>query len=197
MEQEEYQERQKMVFYIIRCFDDDESFYKVGITRNNIQKRYSDYGAMPYKFEMIKRITGIASHIMSLENNYKRALKEHHYIPAKSFGGSLTECFKTCETSDIGLLELENRIKKIERKYGTTDVEDYTIYVLNYEEHDKCMDLESLSEISLESFTEEHVNLKKKESGKIKEKPLMAKKQVELNKKNSEDGFEDCPAQWL
>lgn len=40
-------------FYIIRCFNDFESFYKVGITLSTVKQRYDSKIKMPYNYEII------------------------------------------------------------------------------------------------------------------------------------------------
>lgn len=77
-------------FYIIRCFDKNESFYKIGITSNTVNKRYKK--KIPYNYEIIKEIHGSAEHIWSIENYLKLNLI-CHYTPLLRFGGSIRECF--------------------------------------------------------------------------------------------------------
>lgn len=78
--------------YFIRCFNETESFYKIGITSNTIKVRFCGNISMPYNYEVLKDITGDPIEIFDLEN---RLLKEQHkykYQPKISFGGE-TECF--------------------------------------------------------------------------------------------------------
>lgn len=86
-------------FYIIRCFNGNESFYKIGITSHNIKNRFKK-NKMPYNYEIIKEICGQAEHIWLIENYLKMNLS-NHYIPLIRFGGSIRECF-----SDLN--EIEN-----------------------------------------------------------------------------------------
>lgn len=84
------------IFYIIRCFDSQESFYKLGITSLDIKERFRGNSKMPYDYEIIQNVTGSPEDIFSLElllKNYliKNKLK---YTPSKKFGGSIRECFK-------------------------------------------------------------------------------------------------------
>lgn len=80
-------------FYILRCFNEEEEFYKVGRTKNSIIKRYPHTTAMPYEFEVISEVKGSAGFIWDLELSEKRRLKEFHYTPLIEFNGSKTECF--------------------------------------------------------------------------------------------------------
>lgn len=83
----------KGTFYTIQCFNENESFYKVGITINNIEKRYSGMVKMPYSYKIISEIHGKAGFIWDLEKEEKRKLREFHYKPLIKFKGSMHECF--------------------------------------------------------------------------------------------------------
>lgn len=80
-------------FYILRCFDENEEFYKIGITMNTTQERYYGATKMPYNYEVISEVKGSAGFIWDLEKEEKRGLKEFHYQPLIEFGGYRTECF--------------------------------------------------------------------------------------------------------
>lgn len=81
------------IFYTIRCFNEAEEFYKIGITMNNVKNRYSGSKTMPYEYEVISEIKGSAGFIWDLEQDEKRKLKSLHYKPNLNFAGSKTECF--------------------------------------------------------------------------------------------------------
>lgn len=81
------------IFYTIRCFNEDEEFYKIGITMRSVKERYSPVKHMPYEFEVISEVNGSAGFIWDLERDEKRKLKEFHYLPKIYFAGSKTECF--------------------------------------------------------------------------------------------------------
>ncbi len=80
-------------FYTIRCFNEAEEFYKIGITMNSIKKRYCSLKSMPYSYEIVSEIHGEAGFIWDLEKEEKKKLKEFHYQPLIKFKGSKTECF--------------------------------------------------------------------------------------------------------
>ena len=88
----------KSNFYIIKCYSDSEVFYKIGISASGIETRYGS-GRIPYKYEVIKTIGGMASEIWELEKQAHRALSRHKYKPNKYFAGH-TECFKTIKPLD-------------------------------------------------------------------------------------------------
>lgn len=85
------------IFYVIRCFNDKEEFYKIGITMNDISTRYYGTLKMPYEYEVISEVKGSAGFIWDLEVEEKRKLKDFKYLPKKYFGGAKTECFTKYE----------------------------------------------------------------------------------------------------
>lgn len=81
--------------WFIRCFNDQESFYKIGKTFLSVQKRYGCQNcksSMPYRFEVLKTIIGTGRNIFDLEINLKCQHKEYKYKPQLSFAGE-SECF--------------------------------------------------------------------------------------------------------
>ena len=82
------------IFYILKCWGDEEEFYKVGITHQSLRKRYNNIKKMPYTFEIIKEIMDFdKSRIWNLEKAFIKNLKGYHYTPLIPFKGSITECF--------------------------------------------------------------------------------------------------------
>lgn len=77
--------------YVVRCFGDSESFYKVGITSRTISHRFSP-GCMPYNVDIIAVLEGGAGDIWDLEKKIHKRLSKLKYSPRQSFGGA-TECF--------------------------------------------------------------------------------------------------------
>ncbi len=84
------------IFYIIRCWNENEEFYKIGITTYpKIQLRYNTNSKMPYKWQSILEIkSNDLGYIWDLEFNSKLNNKEHHYLPLIYFKGCKNECFK-------------------------------------------------------------------------------------------------------
>jgi hypothetical protein len=80
------------IFYTIRCFNQEEEFYKIGITMRSVKERYYS-SAMPYEYEVISEVKGSAGFIWDLEKEKKIKLKDFKYSPKIYFGGSKTECF--------------------------------------------------------------------------------------------------------
>lgn len=80
-------------FYTLRCFNENEEFYKIGITMNSIHERYHGITKMPYEYEIISEVKGSAGFIWDLEVAEKKKLKGFNYQPLLKFGGAQTECF--------------------------------------------------------------------------------------------------------
>lgn len=79
------------IFYILKLFNENEEFYKIGITSNPITTRFHST-KMPYSYEILQEIKGTAEEIWELELKNKRELKEFSYKPKIKFSGQ-TECF--------------------------------------------------------------------------------------------------------
>lgn len=85
--------------YIIRCWNEEEEFYKIGRTFLKIKRRFLSKRRMPYNYEIIqlfefKELTKencIKSY--DLETELKRKNKENKYLPLLKFNGRY-ECFK-------------------------------------------------------------------------------------------------------
>jgi hypothetical protein len=77
--------------YFFKCSNDEEEFYKVGLS-NNPNKRV--YG-LPYKIEIISYYKSTVGELYPVEKAYHERFKQLNiqYIPKKNFGG-WTECFK-------------------------------------------------------------------------------------------------------
>lgn len=82
-------------FYIIKCWNENEEFFKLGITFNSIKQRYNSKFAMPYNYKIIKEIKSKdLSYIWELEKRFKRIKKPNLYAPLIEFAGNKYECFK-------------------------------------------------------------------------------------------------------
>lgn len=75
--------------YVIKCWNENEEFIKIGITDTSINRRFS--GKIPYEYEAI--VIDFYEDI-NLESQYSKIAKGCEYIPKKKFSGN-TECFKT------------------------------------------------------------------------------------------------------
>lgn len=80
-------------FYVLKCYNDEELFYKIGITSRTIKKRYKSRTLMPYLYEVVKEVTGPAEQIWEMEKEHLKNLREYKYTPKIKFDGYYTECF--------------------------------------------------------------------------------------------------------
>jgi len=87
--------------YIIRCWDENEEFYKIGRTFKKIKKRFDDKRTMPYNYEISYEFCADGSYICDLEVKLKKTYKKVKYVPSIQFSGS-TECF----TTDLPIAEI-------------------------------------------------------------------------------------------
>lgn len=82
--------------YIIRCWNDEEEFYKIGKTFTTLELRFrkSLKSKMPYNYEVIKIIESKTDglYISKLEKELQKSNKQNKYLPKLVFEG-MFECF--------------------------------------------------------------------------------------------------------
>lgn len=81
--------------YIIRIWNENEEFFKIGRTFRTLKKRFGNCkGDMPYQYEIlwIEEDKKNAKRIFKLECELHRLHKQHKYTPNIKFDG-LSECF--------------------------------------------------------------------------------------------------------
>ena len=78
--------------YIVKCWNKEEEFYKIGKTYLALKNRFSGNRDMPYNYKIIKIIKGEYKEISILEKQLQKENKKHKYIPKIEFNG-YTECF--------------------------------------------------------------------------------------------------------
>lgn len=81
--------------YIIKCYNENEEFYKIGITnKKTIKERFYHKSLMPYKYKIIKIIESKKDpiYIYNLERHLHLIHKKVKYKPLIQFAGE-TECF--------------------------------------------------------------------------------------------------------
>jgi len=88
------------VVYIIRCYNHNEEFIKIGRTSRSVRKRFKNKQAIPYSYEIIKEIKGSPDFVWDKEVELHRLYKEYKYKPLISFGGE-TECFNISIIKDF------------------------------------------------------------------------------------------------
>ena len=87
--------------YILKCTSEKETFYKIGKTFQNINKRFKYSREMPYEWVLLYQVYGSAKTISDLERLLHTENKTNAYIPIIEFPGN-TECFS----------ELPNKLKE-------------------------------------------------------------------------------------
>lgn len=85
--------------YIIKCWDSEEVFYKIGKTFVGVSSRFAG-NDLGYSFQVLKEVEGDARTICELERKYQRMNKENKYSPLIKFNGH-TECFSKVVIGDV------------------------------------------------------------------------------------------------
>lgn len=108
-------EENKAYLYIINCFNDDENFFKIGITRHlDLKKRFigESNSVMPYKYKIIKQVQSFPSTIYDLETKLHQLCSQYEYNPLISFGGEF-ECFTDVQEAIIFVDEIISWLSNI------------------------------------------------------------------------------------
>lgn len=80
--------------YIIRCFNETEEFYKVGISSTGILARFQY--SLPYDYDIVYDLKLEPETVFNTENEILRSFKDIRYTPTIQFSGH-TECFSRIE----------------------------------------------------------------------------------------------------
>lgn len=80
------------IVYKLYCWNDTESFNKIGNTTRTVKLRFSGKSNMPYEYNIIEEIYTNRYEATYLEEKLKDEHKEFQYIPKIHFGG-YKECF--------------------------------------------------------------------------------------------------------
>lgn len=94
------------IIYLIKCWNDFEDFYKIGITaQGSVENRYQFHGNlnkhMPYNFEVIWVAEGSPELIYDLEKQKHRETKNNRYHPDLWCNHKSAECFKCRKNSKL------------------------------------------------------------------------------------------------
>lgn len=81
------------IFYVLKCWDKEEQFYKIGISVNHILTRYGSVKSMPYEWQILYEYPDDPEAIYDLEVQFKTEMNEYHYQPKIAFNGSKSECY--------------------------------------------------------------------------------------------------------
>jgi len=74
------------MLYVLKCYNNVESFFKVGITTQDVKQRYAAKSRMPYNYQILYTVIGRADKIFDTEKIFLRKLKD--------FKGDFTKHFK-------------------------------------------------------------------------------------------------------
>lgn len=96
------------VMYIIKCGEDEEVFYKIGITFQGLKTRFSGTNSLPYNYEVIYQYVCDAGCTWDIEKEYHKKYKSYQYFPKINFAG-YTECFNLT----LPIEEIINNLKEI------------------------------------------------------------------------------------
>ncbi len=79
--------------YLIRCYNEEEEFYKIGITFKDLKHRLGYKSRLPYNYELISSITSYdIGYIYDLERDFINKFHSLRYMPKIFFDGA-NECF--------------------------------------------------------------------------------------------------------
>lgn len=98
--------------YVIRCYKDNESFYKIGITSKNLKYRFRSSGDLPYEYKEVAIVEGDPDFIYNLETRLHLLLSDFSYTPKLPFGG-FTECFSSIKMIE-GLIKRLSTTKQLQ-----------------------------------------------------------------------------------
>ena len=78
-------------FYVLRFYNEEECFIKVGVTSKNVNSRYKKLKA--YRYEKLIEINRDSETISGIETRVPKKYKPYKYTPKLKFEGS-TECLE-------------------------------------------------------------------------------------------------------
>lgn len=88
--------------YLIECFNDDESFYKIGMSVD-VKRRFIG-STLPYKYKIILVIKENAGFVWDMERRLHAMLRKYKHKPKIPFEGD-TECFTQIPNKVFRFLE--------------------------------------------------------------------------------------------
>ena len=79
------------IVYIIKLYNKDESFYKVGVTTKSLKTRFQKGSTSCYKWEVIQKESNSLYECIIKEHKILEEMKKYKYLPRNYFGG-YNEC---------------------------------------------------------------------------------------------------------
>lgn len=83
----------KAILYVVKLYNKEEEFYKIGITTKTIKKRFHKHRIPNYDYKIIQEINDTAENIWKLEKFLLNLYREYKYVPKHKISG-YTECIK-------------------------------------------------------------------------------------------------------
>lgn len=93
--------------YVIRGFNDKETFVKIGITGKSTHDRFKFNSVFPYDYDVLLDVPNTLFNCFTVEQIAKKQLKKVKYQPQIKFSGS-SECFAVA--SEPQVLDLVNNL---------------------------------------------------------------------------------------
>ena len=95
--------------YIIKMSNEEENFYKIGISSHSTEHRFKKSADVKYKIDIVFEYKSFdAGYIWDLEKKHHRKHKLFNYKPKESFAG-YTECF----TTELPIEEIISYLKSL------------------------------------------------------------------------------------
>jgi ribosomal protein L36 len=88
------------LLYLVKFFNKNEIFYKIGITTQTIKQRFCTRKDVPYNIKLINQFKINLYNAIILENKLHSYFKNYSYIPKIKFGG-YTECFSKIDSKEV------------------------------------------------------------------------------------------------
>ena len=103
-------ENQQAYLYYIKMNSETENFYKIGITTQDLQRRFRNMTS--YSYEILNYVTTNLYEAVKLERSVLELTKDCKYMPAVRFDG-YTECFSSTipEINDLLLSYTNNSLQ--------------------------------------------------------------------------------------
>ena len=94
------------ILYLIKCHNDSENFFKIGITKNTIESRFCDKTRMPYKYSIVEKYNTNLYEACKKEQYILESKLLNKYTPNIKFSG-ISECFSVkCENELEEIIQL-------------------------------------------------------------------------------------------
>ena len=78
--------------YVIKCYNENEEFIKIGMTSKSVYSRFRRRSDIPYSYQILKEIKGSPDFVWNKERELHILCKSFKYTPQLSFFG-MRECF--------------------------------------------------------------------------------------------------------